>query len=119
MKGINMKEQVKIAIAEKVKLGAFNCHYTHKTSLVRCEEQYVEYYAHCLEYFGCEITRNTYDKYLGFIVYDPSRIELDVQDCVDSYTPPVKKESKLKLGAIHYLLIGYVFGFIIAVELMK
>lgn len=109
-----MSINVKLAIAEKVKKEVFNCHNIHKTSLTRCEEQYVEYYKHCLHFFGCEITGNTQDRYLNFIVSNPEDMNKSVIECANSYIDPKNKKAKsLHLDFIAGFITGLFFMLIL------
>ena len=90
-----MKEAVKIAIAEKVKEKAIKCYKIHKTSQTDCEEQYVEFYKHALNFFGCEITRNSGGRYLAFIVSNPEKLGGSINECVSTWME--KKQKNIKM----------------------
>lgn len=110
-----MKRGIKLAIADKVKSKAVDCHRLHKSSLTDCEPQYVDYYKHCLKFFGCEITKNTYNQYLSFIAYDPESLDKTVESCADSYQIVENKwvDFTVSFNIITLLLIvvvAFVFG---------
>lgn len=113
-----MKHGIKLAIADKVKRKAIDCHRLHKSSLTDCEPQYVDYYKHCLKFFGCEITKNTYNQYLSFIVYDPESLDKTVESCADSYQIVENRWSSLTVSFNVFVLlliifVAFVFGVLV------
>lgn len=109
-----MEEAVKIAIADKVKLKAIRCYEEHKTATIDCENQYVEFYKHALDYFGCEVTRNTQDLYLDFIVYDPEKLNNSVEYCVSTWVEKKPGDrGKTNAPISWFIVLAFVFGFFV------
>lgn len=113
-----MNHNIKLAIADRVKRKASDCHRIHKSSLTDCEPQYVDYYKYCLKFFGCEITKNTYNQYLSFIVCDPESLDKTVESCVDSYQVIENKwvDFTVSFNVLTLLLIivvAFVFGVLV------
>lgn len=114
-----MNNGIKRALAEKVKEEAKDCHKLYKTSSIICEPQYIDFYIHALDYYGCVITENSFNDYLYFIVDRPELLKGSIEECISSYVEQVKPSKPKRttnldwLLYVAYFLMGLLLGYVI------